>query len=41
MEEENKEEDKSIKSKVNIGTNWNGNNISTLLNWISISQHNI
>ena len=29
------------KSKVNLGTNWNGNNIATLLNWISISQYNI
>lgn len=43
MTEETKEniDDKNIKSKVNIGTNWNGNNISTLLNWISISQNNI
>jgi len=46
-EEEKKEEEKennehkNNKLKVNIGTNWNGNNISTLLNWISISQHNI
>jgi len=41
FKEESKEKNKNIKSKVNIGTNWNGNNISTLLNWISISQHNI
>ena len=43
MTEETKEgnDDKNTKSKVNIGTNWNGNNISTLLNWISISQYNI
>jgi len=31
----------TAKSKVNIGTNWTGNNISTLLNWISIAQYNI
>lgn len=34
-------DDIHTKSKVNLGTNWNGNNIATLLNWISISQYNI
>jgi hypothetical protein len=37
--EQSKTEETKI--KVNLGTNWNGNNISTLLNWISISQYNI
>jgi hypothetical protein len=27
--------------KFNVGTNWTGNNITTLLNWISISSYNI
>ena len=37
-EEDNKN---NLSYKVTLGTNWNGNNISTLLNWISIAQYNI
>lgn len=40
-QQQEKQEQEKTKIKVNLGTNWNGNNISTLLNWISISQYNI
>jgi hypothetical protein len=35
------EDEEKIKLKFSIGTNWTGNNISTLLSWITISAYNI
>jgi hypothetical protein len=34
-------DDKKEMLKFKVGTNWTGNNITTLLNWISISSYNI